>query len=89
MAVTRGLPYTSADGATRTLALNDIVEMFQTGMGRTLGGIGAILCLGAILGKLFGESGGAEVLAKRIAALLVGPGVSHQFLKKWQASGPV
>jgi GntP family gluconate:H+ symporter len=70
MAVARGLPYTSADRVKRALALNDIVEMFQTGMGRTLGGIGAILCLGAMLGKLFGESGGAEVLAKRFAALL-------------------
>lgn len=70
MAVFRGLPYTPVDGIQRALLLTDIVEMFQTGMGKTLGGIGAILCLGAILGKLFGESGGSEVLAKRFTALL-------------------
>ncbi|MEY5024860.1 MAG: hypothetical protein RLZZ244_388 [Verrucomicrobiota bacterium] len=54
----------------RALSLLDVVEMYQAGMGRTLGGIGAIVCLGAMLGKFLGESGGAEVLAKRFAALL-------------------
>jgi GntP family gluconate:H+ symporter len=69
-AVLQGVQFTPAGGTLQAVSLMNVVEMFQTGMGKTLGGIGAILCLGAILGKLLGESGGAEVLAKRFAALL-------------------
>lgn len=75
-AVTRGISGTPAGGAAKPLAMLDVLEMFQTGMGKTLGAIGAILVLGAILGKLFGESGGAEVLAKKFAAIL-GPKNVH------------
>jgi gluconate:H+ symporter, GntP family len=46
---------------------------FQTGLGETLGGIAAIIALGAIFGKLLSESGGAQVLARRFNALF-GPG---------------
>lgn len=69
-AVWHGLTITPAGGATRSLTLTDTVEMFQFGMGKTLGSIGAIICLGAMLGKFLAESGGAEVLAKRFSAIL-------------------
>jgi GntP family gluconate:H+ symporter len=68
--VLRGLPFTPAGEATRALTLLDVVAIFQTGMGKTLGGIGGIVCLGAMLGKFLGESGGAEVLAKRFTSIL-------------------
>ena len=51
-AVSRGISFTPAGGAAKPLAMVDVLEMFQTGMGKTLGGIGAILVLGAILGNL-------------------------------------
>jgi gluconate:H+ symporter, GntP family len=37
---------------------------FQSGLGDTLGGIAAIIALGAMFGKLLFESGGAQVLAR-------------------------
>jgi len=49
------------------LTLMTIVDDFGSGMGRTLGGIAAVIALGTMLGKLLAESGGAEVLAKRFA----------------------
>lgn len=45
-----------------------VSKSIQDGLGATLGGIAAVLGLGAMLGKLLGESGGAEVLAKRFSA---------------------
>lgn len=39
------------------------LKAFQDGVGATLGGIAAVIALGAMLGKLLAESGGAAVLA--------------------------
>ena len=44
------------------------LKAFQDGLGATLGGIAAVIALGAIVGKLLAESGGAQVLAERFAA---------------------
>lgn len=44
------------------------LKAFQDGLGATLGGIAAVIALGAILGKLLAESGGAQVLATRFSA---------------------
>ncbi|MBL9189719.1 MAG: hypothetical protein JNK23_19715 [Opitutaceae bacterium] len=44
------------------------LKAFQDGVGATLGGIAAVIALGAMLGKLLAESGGAEVLAARFSA---------------------
>ncbi len=41
-----------------------VVDDFKLGLGSTLGGVASLICLGAILGKLLSESGGAGVLAK-------------------------
>lgn len=55
-------------GATGLGALGAL-DSFQRGLGDTLGGIAAIIALGAIFGKLLAESGGADVLAGRFNAL--------------------
>lgn len=44
------------------------LKAFQDGLGATLGGIAAVIALGAILGKLLAESGGAQVLAAAFGA---------------------
>ena len=43
------------------------LKAFQDGVGATLGGIAAVIALGAMLGKLLTESGGAPVLAARFS----------------------
>jgi gluconate:H+ symporter, GntP family len=44
-----------------------VAKAFQDGLGSTLGGVAAVICLGTMLGKLLAESRGAEVLAKKFA----------------------
>ena len=46
-----------------------MAKAFQEGMGATLGGVAAVIALGAMLGKLLAESRGADVLAKRFIVL--------------------
>ncbi len=55
-------------GAAGPLTLVGVIDGFGAGLGRTLGGIAAVIGLGTMLGKLLAESGGAEVLAKRFIA---------------------
>jgi gluconate:H+ symporter, GntP family len=55
-------------GGSEALSMVGVVEGFGAGLGRTLGGIAAVIGLGTMLGKLLAESGGAEVLAKRFIA---------------------
>jgi GntP family gluconate:H+ symporter len=43
------------------------LKAFQDGVGATLGGIAAVIALGAMVGKLLAESGGAQVLAERFS----------------------
>jgi gluconate:H+ symporter, GntP family len=50
----------------------DVAKAFEAGLGATLGGVAAVICLGTMLGKLLAESHGAEVLAKEFA-LFFGP----------------
>ncbi len=59
----------AASGELRAMTMPDVVEAFQSGLGKTLGGIAAVLGLGTILGKFLAESGGAEVLAQRFTRL--------------------
>ncbi|MFN0125494.1 MAG: gluconate:H+ symporter [Verrucomicrobiales bacterium] len=44
------------------------LKHFQDGIGATMGGIAAVIALGAMLGKLLAESGAAQVLAERFNA---------------------
>lgn len=46
-----------------------IAQSFEDGLGATLAGVAAVICLGVMLGKLLAESRGAEVLAKRLVAM--------------------
>lgn len=41
----------------------DLIKSIETGVGSTMGGLALIICLGAILGKILEESGGAEKIA--------------------------
>jgi gluconate:H+ symporter, GntP family len=43
------------------------LKAFQDGVGATLGGIAAVIALGAMVGKLLAESGGAAVLAEKFS----------------------
>jgi GntP family gluconate:H+ symporter len=45
-----------------------VADAFKEGLGSTLGGVAAVICLGTMLGKLLAESHGAEVLAKSFAS---------------------
>jgi len=56
-------------GATAPLSMPDVLEGFGVGLGRTLGGVAAIIALGAMLGRLLAQSGGAAVLAQGFTAL--------------------
>jgi gluconate:H+ symporter, GntP family len=49
------------------------LKVFQDGVGATLGGIAAVIALGAMFGRLLSESGGAGVLARRFNRFF-GPG---------------
>src|SRR5271170_7046159 len=60
-------------GAGSGKPLLTVAEAFQEGMGATLGGVAAVICLGVMIGKLMAESRGAEVLAKRMVQIF-GPG---------------
>jgi GntP family gluconate:H+ symporter len=51
------------------LTMLGVVRSFSDGLGGTMGGIAAVIGLGTMLGKLLAESGGAEVLARRLARL--------------------
>ena len=55
-------------GAGSGKPLLTVAGAFQDGLGTTLGGVAAVICLGVMLGKLLAESRGAEVLAKRMVA---------------------
>ena len=44
-----------------------VLKAFQEGIGATLGGIAAVIALGAMVGRLLAESGGAQVLAERFS----------------------
>src|SRR4051812_6948801 len=46
--------------------LPDIARSFSEGVGNVLSSIAMVVGLGAILGKMLGESGGAEVIAETI-----------------------
>jgi len=55
-------------GAGARMPMLSATKAFSEGLGATLGGIAAVIALGAMLGKLLAESGGAEVLARRFNA---------------------
>lgn len=63
-------------GVKAPYSLTGLLKSLQDGLGATLGGIAAVLALGAMFGRLLAESGGAEVLARRFADFF-GPSRAH------------
>src|SRR4029079_16574498 len=47
-------------GAGAAVAAADIVTSFQTGVGATVGSVGLLIALGAMIGGMLAESGGAD-----------------------------
>jgi GntP family gluconate:H+ symporter len=56
------------------LSPDKAIAVFQKGAGETLGGVGLVVALGAMLGKLLTDSGGAESL---VSAMLQRTGVRY------------
>src|SRR6185369_129335 len=59
-----------AVGTCAGLSIGQICKAFQEGVGSVLGSIAIIIGLGAVLGKLLSESGGAQQIAQRLLGLL-------------------
>ncbi|MEV4941739.1 gluconate:H+ symporter [Streptomyces zaomyceticus] len=55
-------------GAFAGAPLADTIKSFTTGLGATVAGVGALIALGAILGKLLADSGGADQIVDTILA---------------------
>jgi GntP family gluconate:H+ symporter len=53
-------------GAVAAAAPLDVVNSFTTGLGSTFGSVGLLIALGAMLGKLLADSGGANRIVDRI-----------------------
>ncbi|MEU0051678.1 gluconate:H+ symporter [Streptomyces sp. NPDC006184] len=55
-------------GAVAGAPLDKTITSFTTGLGTTVAGVGVLIALGAILGKLLADSGGADQLVDTILA---------------------
>ncbi|MGW4704303.1 GntT/GntP/DsdX family permease [Streptomyces sp. NPDC004285] len=55
-------------GAFAGAPLADTIKSFSTGLGATVAGVGVLIALGAILGKLLADSGGADQIVDTILA---------------------
>jgi GntP family gluconate:H+ symporter len=57
---------TAVLGAVAAVAPLDVVNSFTTGLGTTFGSVGLLIALGAMLGKLLADSGGANEIVDKI-----------------------
>ncbi|MDX3227519.1 gluconate:H+ symporter [Streptomyces sp. ME19-01-6] len=55
-------------GAVAGAPLDKVIASFTTGLGKTVAGVGVLIALGAILGKLLADSGGADEIVDTILA---------------------
>ncbi|WP_225845793.1 GntP family permease [Streptomyces sp. HPF1205] len=55
-------------GVVAGASLADTVTTFTTGLGSTVAGVGTLIALGAILGKLLADSGGADQIVDTVLA---------------------
>ncbi|MGW0878819.1 GntP family permease [Streptomyces sp. NPDC002671] len=55
-------------GAVAGAPLDKVITSFTTGLGTTVSGVGVLIALGAILGKLLADSGGADEIVDTILA---------------------
>jgi GntP family gluconate:H+ symporter len=63
---------TAVLGAVAAVAPLDVLHAFVDGLGSTFGSVGLLIALGAMLGKLLADSGGANEIVDRIV-MRVGP----------------
>jgi GntP family gluconate:H+ symporter len=59
-------------GVVAGVAADKIVTSFSGGVGSTVGGVGLLIALGAMIGGLLAESGGADSLVERVASRVSG-----------------
>ncbi|WP_171164147.1 GntP family permease [Streptomyces sp. I05A-00742] len=62
-------------GAAAGAPLDKAIASFSTGLGSTVAGVGVLIALGAILGKLLADSGGADQIVDTILARAGGRGM--------------
>ncbi|MGW1073525.1 GntT/GntP/DsdX family permease [Streptomyces sp. NPDC002537] len=62
-------------GAVAGAPLDKAITSFTTGLGSTVAGVGVLIALGAILGKLLADSGGADQIVDTILARAGGRGM--------------
>ncbi|MFC5719058.1 gluconate:H+ symporter [Streptomyces gamaensis] len=55
-------------GAVAGAPLDKVIASFTTGLGATVAGVGVLIALGAVLGKLLADSGGADQIVDTILA---------------------
>nr|WP_180218402.1 gluconate:H+ symporter [Streptomyces albus] len=55
-------------GAVAAAPLDKAIDSFTTGLGDTVSGVGVLIALGAVLGKLLADSGGADQIVDTILA---------------------
>ncbi|MFC7218890.1 gluconate:H+ symporter [Streptomyces polyrhachis] len=55
-------------GAVAGAPLDKVITSFSTGLGNTVAGVGVLIALGAVLGKLLADSGGADQVVDTILA---------------------
>ncbi|MEU3754499.1 gluconate:H+ symporter [Streptomyces olivoreticuli] len=55
-------------GAVAGAPMDKVITSFTTGLGATVAGVGVLIALGAILGKLLADSGGADQIVDTILA---------------------
>ncbi|MFF3854107.1 SLC13 family permease [Micromonospora sp. NPDC002575] len=60
-------------GVTAGVGAEAIVTSFSGGVGSTVGGVGLLIALGAMIGGLLAESGGADGIVSRIVDRVSGP----------------
>jgi GntP family gluconate:H+ symporter len=53
-------------GAIATMPMADVVTSFSTGVGSTVAGVGLLIALGAMFGRLLADSGGADQIVDTI-----------------------
>jgi GntP family gluconate:H+ symporter len=60
-------------GVVAGLAFSDTITSFQTGVGATVGSVGVLIALGAMIGGLLAESGGADRVVNAFVDRVSGP----------------
>lgn len=59
-------------GVVAAMAPDRMIESFSAGVGSTVGGVGLLIALGAMIGGLLAESGGADGIVNRVVGRVSG-----------------